>query len=67
MFDAMERVAVESASAGDIVTVAGLSDFTIGDTVVDPAEPRPLPPITVEQAQTLIGPHQPWALVIGIH
>ena len=48
-FDAMGRTPVESASAGDIVTFAGIESFNIGDTVVDLAEPRPLPPITVEQ------------------
>ena len=39
----------EEASAGDIVMVAGIPHFNIGDTLVDPAEPRPLEPIDVEQ------------------
>ena len=49
MFDAMERVATEEATAGDIVTLAGLTEFDIGDTLVDPKDPLPLDPITVEQ------------------
>lgn len=48
-FDAMQRLAVEEASAGDIVTFAGVADFAIGDTLVDPANPIPLTPIAVEQ------------------
>ena len=48
-FDAMGKTPVEEASAGDIVTFAGIENFNIGDTVVDLNEPRPLEPITVEQ------------------
>jgi GTP-binding protein len=48
VFDAMGKKAVEEASAGDIVTFAGISDFNIGDTVVDIDDPRPLEPIAVE-------------------
>jgi hypothetical protein len=48
-FDAMGKTSVEEASAGDIVTFAGIENFNIGDTVVDFSEPRPLEPITVEQ------------------
>jgi len=48
-FDAMGKTSVEEASAGDIVTFAGIENFNIGDTVVDLSEPRPLEPITVEQ------------------
>ncbi|QCR18845.1 translational GTPase TypA [Agrococcus sp. SGAir0287] len=45
---ALERVPAESASAGDIVAVAGFSDITIGETLADPEDVRPLPPITVD-------------------
>jgi len=48
-FDAMGRLAVDEAKAGDIVTFAGVQDFTIGDTIVDPDDPKPLEPIEVEQ------------------
>lgn len=49
VFDAMGRKAVDEASAGDIVVFSGLSEFNIGDTLVDPADPRPLEPISVEE------------------
>lgn len=48
-FDGLARVPVESAAAGDIVSAAGLDGAGIGDTVCDPAEPRQLPRIAVEE------------------
>jgi GTP-binding protein len=47
--EALERVDAEQASAGDIIAVAGISEITIGDTLADPEDPRPLPPITVDE------------------
>ena len=49
MTRALERVPVDSAAAGDIIAVAGLPDITIGETLADPADPRPLPVITVDE------------------
>ena len=49
MAEALERVSVESAGPGDIVAVAGISEITIGDTLADPDDPRPLPIITVDE------------------
>jgi GTP-binding protein len=49
VFNAMGRMAVDEASAGDIVVFSGVDDFDIGDTLVDPSNPRPLEPIDVEQ------------------
>ncbi|UNX55667.1 translational GTPase TypA [Georgenia sp. TF02-10] len=46
--EALERVPAESARAGDIVAVAGIEDITIGESLVDPDDPRPLPLITVD-------------------
>ncbi|MBO0704169.1 MAG: translational GTPase TypA [Candidatus Dormibacteraeota bacterium] len=43
------REAVERASAGDIVLVAGLDDVVIGDTLADPDRPEALPRIEIEQ------------------
>jgi GTP-binding protein len=45
----LERVPVESAGPGDLVAVAGLADVTIGETLADPDDPRPLPVITVDE------------------
>ena len=45
----MERIDIESAGPGEIVSVAGLPDITIGDTLTDPADPRPLPRLDVDE------------------
>jgi GTP-binding protein len=44
----LERVPTESAGPGDIVAVAGIEDITIGETLTDIDDPRPLPLITVD-------------------
>ena len=49
VFRNVQRVAVEEASAGSIVAVAGIETVGIGDTLADPNDPQPLPPITVEE------------------
>ena len=45
---ALDRYPAESATAGDIVAVAGFDDITIGETIADPDDVRPLPSITVD-------------------
>ena len=42
-FDGLSRVDVEHARFGDIVAVSGISDVQIGDTILDPALPEPIP------------------------
>lgn len=49
VFSTTGRKSVESASAGDIVVFAGIDEFNIGDTLVDPLNPMPLPTIQVER------------------
>ncbi len=44
----LERVPAESAGPGDIVAVAGIEDITIGETLTDVDDPRPLPLIQVD-------------------
>ena len=44
----IERVDIEEAGPGDIVSIAGLPDVTIGDTITDPTDPRPLPRLDVD-------------------
>ena len=48
-FQGLARQEVEEARAGDIVAIAGINDVTIGDTIADANDPRPLPPIHVEE------------------
>jgi GTP-binding protein TypA/BipA len=47
--EALDRVPAESAGAGEIVAVAGIPDVTIGETLADPDDPRPLPVISVDE------------------
>ncbi len=48
-FQGLAREPVDEVHAGDIVAVAGVGDIGIGDTIADPEDPRPLPPIKVEE------------------
>ena len=45
---ALDRYPTESAFAGDIVAIAGIPEITIGETIADPEDVRPLPAITVD-------------------
>ncbi|MDT0179291.1 translational GTPase TypA [Microbacterium sp. ARD31] len=48
MTRALERYPAESAGPGDIVAIAGFENITIGETIADPEDIRPLPAITVD-------------------
>jgi GTP-binding protein len=48
-FRDLQRVEQTAVSAGEIIAVAGVPNVGIGDTLTDPDDPRPLPPITVEE------------------
>ena len=48
-FDGLKRVEIDQASAGDIVCLAGIDDITIGETITDPEDRRPIPPIHVDE------------------
>lgn len=43
------QVPVTEIGAGDMAIIAGIEDFTIGDTITSAVDPRPLPRITVEE------------------
>ncbi len=45
----LDRVDAAEAGPGEIIAVAGLPDVTIGETLADPDDPRPLPVITVDE------------------
>ena len=47
--EALERVPAESAGPGDIVAIAGIPEITIGETLSDPDDPKPLPLIHVDE------------------
>ena len=46
-FDGLQRKEIEQAGPGDIVAIAGFEGFSIGDTVCDRDDPRPLEPLAV--------------------
>lgn len=48
-FEGMGHAHAESVSSGDICAIVGLENFEIGDTICDPANPEPLPPIAVDE------------------
>jgi GTP-binding protein len=47
--DALDRVDAPAAGPGEIIAVAGIAEVTIGETLADPDDPRPLPVITVDE------------------
>jgi GTP-binding protein len=47
--EALDRVEAEEAGPGEIIAVAGIAEVTIGETLADPDDPRPLPVITVDE------------------
>ena len=47
--EALDRVPADEAGPGEIVALAGLPDVTIGETIADPDDPRPLPVTTVDE------------------
>jgi GTP-binding protein len=47
--EALERVTVDEVGPGAIVAVAGIEEVTIGETLADPDDPRPLTPLTVDE------------------
>jgi GTP-binding protein len=48
-YDGLARVAIEEAGPGDIVAVAGFDEVSIGETLSDVEDPRPLPAIVVDE------------------
>ena len=46
--EALERVDADEVGPGEIMAIAGLPDVTIGETLTDPDDPRPLPVIHVD-------------------
>jgi GTP-binding protein len=47
--EALDRVQADEAGPGDLIAVAGIDDVTIGDTLADVNDPRPLPRLTVDE------------------
>jgi GTP-binding protein len=47
--ESLDRVDAAEAGPGEIIALAGLPGVTIGETLADPQDPRPLPVITVDE------------------
>ena len=47
--EGLDRIDAAEAGPGEIIAVAGLSDVTIGETLSDPDDPRPLPVLIVDE------------------
>jgi GTP-binding protein len=47
--EALDRVDVEEAGPGELIAVAGIAEVTIGETLADPVDPRPLPVVGVDE------------------
>ncbi len=48
-FDGLRRKEITEAAAGDIVCLAGINDITIGETITDPEQQTPVPPIHIDE------------------
>ncbi len=48
-FEGLGKQKAESVTAGEIVALVGLEGFDIGDTVTDPENPEPMPPINIDE------------------
>ena len=57
--EALDRVEADEAGPGEIIAVGGIEEVTIGETLADPDDPRPLPVITVDEPSL--------SIVIGIN
>ena len=48
-FKGLQKIQVEKLEAGDIIAIAGLDGITIGDTISDNENPKPLPRIEIDE------------------
>jgi len=57
--EALDRVDATEAGPGEIIALAGLAEVTIGETLADPDDPRPLPVMSIDEPSL--------SVVIGIN
>jgi len=49
VFDGLKRMDADAAACGEIVALAGFEGIEIGETVTSASEPRPLPPLHIDE------------------
>ena len=49
IYEGLNRVEVDKAYSGDIVQISGIADISIGDTLNNPENILPMPPIQIEE------------------
>jgi GTP-binding protein len=49
IFKGLDKESVDSASAGEIVSIAGLENISIGSTITDPLNPKPQTPVKIDE------------------
>src|SRR3954464_9069367 len=47
--EGLARVSADEVGPGEIMAIAGIPEITIGETIADPEDPKPLPLIAVEE------------------
>jgi GTP-binding protein len=47
--EGMRRAEAEEAGPGEVVAIAGIPEITIGETIADPEDPKPLPLIAIDE------------------
>jgi GTP-binding protein len=52
--EALDRVEVSQAGPGELIAVAGIAEVTIGETLADADDPRPLPVIGIDEPSLAI-------------
>ncbi len=60
----LKRIELAQAEAGDIVSIAGIEDIGIGDTIADRENPQPLPPLRIDEptiAMIFSANNSPWS------
>lgn len=48
-YQGLKRVEAQSAEAGDIISLAGLDDVKVGDTITHPSNPKQLPTVKIDE------------------
>lgn len=48
-YEGLKKIPIEQASAGEIISIAGIDEIFIGETITSPDDPQPLPKIVIDE------------------